>query len=218
MGEKMNRLSTGLVIAGAYADKVRRTLFAQTRQYNVPSNEVVRASAELNRVLFEILVNKLKIEKGDVVRIRIDYDIVDGKIKWYYNTLQIEAFKRIPDEEISSVVKNITGGLEESESPKEIASVSNILSLGKNAEGRSVYMLKDDRGETVGIVSVEEKGEESIVRGVIIEPKPVSFSMNYKGEVKGAPDVVSIIRQAEKKEISKEEAKNIIKDELKGIL
>jgi hypothetical protein len=214
----MNRLSTGLVIAGAYADKVRRTLFAQTRQYNVPSNEVVRASAELNRVLFEILVNKLKIDKGDVVRIRIDYDIVDGKIKWYYDTLQIEAFKRVPDEEILSVVKNVTGGLSETESPKEIAMVANVLSLGKNAEGRSIYMLKDDRGETVGIVSVDEKGEESTISGVVVEPNPFSFSMNYRGEIRGAQDIVNIIRQAEKREISKEEAKNMIKEELKGIL
>ena len=71
----MQRLSTGLVIAGAYADKVRRTLFAQTRQYNIDGSEVIRASAGLNRFLYKIIVEKLRTEKRDVVRIKIDYDI-----------------------------------------------------------------------------------------------------------------------------------------------
>jgi len=48
------RLSSGLVIAGAYATKVRRTLFAQLRDRTKADKEwaqkVAFASAQLNRI------------------------------------------------------------------------------------------------------------------------------------------------------------------------
>jgi hypothetical protein len=70
-------LSSGLVIAGAYADKVRRTLFAQLkdlmRQDKEFAREIARAAGELNAVLYRILVEEVKVEKGDVVRIRVNY-------------------------------------------------------------------------------------------------------------------------------------------------
>jgi len=105
-------LSTGLIIAGAYADKVRRTLFAQLRdlvkQDKEFAREAARASAELNTVLYNILVGELKVDKGDVVRIRVNYRVEPEKrITWLYNTLRVEAFKRVPDENIERVVNNI---------------------------------------------------------------------------------------------------------------
>jgi len=76
--EATRSLSSGLVIAGAYADKIRRTLFAQlkdlVKQDKSFSKEVARATGELNAVLFRILVEELKL-KGDVVRIRINYNV-----------------------------------------------------------------------------------------------------------------------------------------------
>lgn len=102
----MPTLSSGLVIAGAFADKIRRTLFAQARN-EVDNQEVVRASAELNRILYMVLVERLKIDKGDVVRVRIDYTIENGRINWSLNSLQVEAFKRIPDEEVSKNVSEV---------------------------------------------------------------------------------------------------------------
>ncbi len=108
-----NELSTGLVIAGAYANKLRRTLFAQLRdlvkQNREFAREVARASAEINRLIYIILVENLGCEKGDVVRIRVKY-IVDPKewrIKWNYETLRIEYFKRQPDDKVAEVVKKV---------------------------------------------------------------------------------------------------------------
>ena len=105
----MPQLSTGFVIAGAYADKLRRVLFAQLRDAikrgEIDNKTVAQRAGELNRLLFEILVNKLKIDKGDVVRIRIEYDVKDGDIVWKLDTLRIEAFRRIPDEEVEKIVK-----------------------------------------------------------------------------------------------------------------
>jgi hypothetical protein len=72
-------LSSGLVIAGAYADKIRRTLFAQLRDYVKKDKEwgqkIAYAAAQLNRLLYTVLVEQLKVDKGDVVRIRIEYDV-----------------------------------------------------------------------------------------------------------------------------------------------
>lgn len=110
---EVKELSSGLVIAGAYADKIRRTLFAQLRdlvkQDKEIAREVARASAELNIVLYNILVNELRIEKGDVVRIRVNYSIDPRtkKISWDYNSLKVEAFKRIPDEQVTATVHGV---------------------------------------------------------------------------------------------------------------
>jgi hypothetical protein len=108
-----NELSTGLVIAGAYADKLRRTLFAQLRDY-VRKNrelgkEIARAAGEINRLLYYILVDELKSDKGDVVRIRVKYafDPEKGEIEWKYDTLRLEYFKRVPDEKVMETVNRI---------------------------------------------------------------------------------------------------------------
>ncbi|MEM4487675.1 MAG: DUF2258 domain-containing protein [Desulfurococcaceae archaeon] len=103
-------LSSGLIIAGAYASKIRRTLFAQLRdlakQDRDFNREIARASAELNAVLFNVLVNELKVSKGDVVRIRINYelDMSTKKISWIYSSLRVEVFKKVPDDQVTQVV------------------------------------------------------------------------------------------------------------------
>ncbi len=100
----MPTLNTGLIIAGAYADKARRVLMAQVKG-QVDTQEAIRAIGELNKLLFDVLVNEIKAEKGDVVRIVVDYDIKEGQIKWNYDTLRLEFFKRVPDEEVNKKVK-----------------------------------------------------------------------------------------------------------------
>ncbi len=57
------KLSSGYVIVGTYADKIRRTLFAQMKNAikseEIDSKEVARAAAELDRLLYEVFVNKV---------------------------------------------------------------------------------------------------------------------------------------------------------------
>jgi hypothetical protein len=104
----MANLSTGFIIVGAYADKLRRTLFAQlsdkVKSKEIEAQEVARAAAEVNQKLFEILVNGLKLGKGDVVRVRIDYELEGNSIKWKYETLTIDAFRRVGENEIKNVL------------------------------------------------------------------------------------------------------------------
>lgn len=105
----MPTLNIGTIIAGAYADKVRRTLFAITKNIQPPlkNEDVAYASAILNQTLYKILVEKLKIDKGDVVRIVIDFEIKDGKIEWKYDTLKIEWFARKDQSEIDKAIKEV---------------------------------------------------------------------------------------------------------------
>jgi Uncharacterized protein conserved in archaea len=105
----MPTLNTGGIIAGAYADKVRRTLFALTKeavsQGLIKQEDVAYASAILNQLLYKILVEELKCDKGDMVRIVIDYEIKDGKIVWDYDKLKIEWFVRQDQGRIDEAVR-----------------------------------------------------------------------------------------------------------------
>ncbi len=107
----MLTLNVGTVIAGAYADKVRRTLFAITKSLqetgSLKSEEVAYSSAVLNQLLYKILVEKLKVEKGDVIRIVIDFDVNDGKIVWKYDTLKIEWYTKKDQEIVDQAIKEI---------------------------------------------------------------------------------------------------------------
>ncbi|HDD66346.1 MAG TPA: DUF2258 domain-containing protein, partial [Nitrososphaeria archaeon] len=62
-------LRTGVVVAGAYADRVRRVLFAQLSQKiksgELDAREVARAAGELNTILYEAFVRNLALSKGD---------------------------------------------------------------------------------------------------------------------------------------------------------
>lgn len=105
----MPTLNTGTIIAGAYADKVRRTLFALTRQLQesgvIKSEDVAYGAAILNQILYKIIVETLKCDKGDVVRIVVDYEIKDSKINWKLDTLKIEWFVRKNQEEVDKAIK-----------------------------------------------------------------------------------------------------------------
>lgn len=160
------KLSSGLVIAGAYADKVRRTLFAQLRDMikreEIESKEVARAAAELNRLLYELFVNKLKLDKGDVVRVRVDYEVEEGVIKWNLETLEVEAFRRIPEEEVKSALSEVVSRAEEiAEAEVEY----EVEEIGETDLGDMVYAIKLE-GEEVGAVIATPINEESVVRGL----------------------------------------------------
>jgi len=167
-------LRSGYVIAGAYADKIRRTLFAQTRDLvksgELTAQEVARAAGELNRVLYEILVNKLKTDKGDVVRISVEYNVEEGRIVWDYDTLTLQVWRRIPDETIAravSEVKAIAGELAARVVQFEIAKV------GETEGGDIIYILKL-AGREVGAFLVTPLDENrAVARGAVLEPTPL---------------------------------------------
>ncbi len=167
------QLSTGLVIVGAYADKVRKTLFAQMKNSiangEVTSQEVARAAAELNRVLYNIVVDALKSDKGDVVRIRIEYDLSEGKVSWKYDTLSVEYFKRVPDEEVKKLVSSAISKVEEMLIKAIEYETEKVVTT---TLGDLVYMVKL-KGEKVGALVVTPLEGQVIVRGAVMQPSPV---------------------------------------------
>jgi len=167
------QLSSGLVIAGAYADKVRRTLFAQLkdsiRKGEVTAQEVARAAGELNRILYHILVEELKTDKGDVVRVRISYDIEDGKIKWDYDSLRLEVFRRVPEEEISKAIREITAKVEEVLKRAVQYTIEKVIATRL---GDHIYWLR--LGEkNVGAAIATPINGEVLIRAAVLDPSPM---------------------------------------------
>ncbi len=171
-------LRTGLVLAGAYAVKVRKVMFAQLFK-KVNSKEIARAVAEINKVLYEILVNKVKVNKGDVVRIEIDYKIENGLIKYDYDTLKIEVFKKVNEKEIEEHVK------------EAIKNIKQILEKGINYEVRKIGEKFGDEiyevlysNARAGLLLVTSVNDYLIVRGALQYPegKIIEKVMIPKGE------------------------------------
>lgn len=167
-------LRSGYVIAGAYADKIRRTLFAQTRDLvksgELTAQEVARAAGELNRILYEILVNKLKTDKGDVVRINIEYSVEEGKIVWDYDKLTIQVWRRVPDETVTRAVSEVRA------IARELAArviQYEVAKIGETEGGDIVYSLRL-AGRDVGAFLLTPLDEtKAVVRGAVIEPTPL---------------------------------------------
>ena len=169
--EARNEISTGLVIAGAYADKLRRTLFAQLspkiKSKEISAAAVARASRDLNMLLYNILVEKLAVKKGDVVRIRIGYTLEDGEIKWDYDSLNIEVYRRVGEEEVEKILKETLMKAEE-----VIERKLRVEEVGKTPIGDLVYSVKLGDAE-VGLLEVTSLDDEILVRGALTSPEPV---------------------------------------------
>ncbi len=102
-------LRTGVVLAGAYANRIRRVLFAQLSQKIksgvLDSREVARAAGELNAILYEAFVKNLALSKGDLVRVEAAYTVKDGRIIWFFSNLRVRAFREINEEVVAKAVE-----------------------------------------------------------------------------------------------------------------
>lgn len=195
----MPRLSSGFVIAGAYADKIRRTMFAQLRDYMRRDKEwgqkIALAVAQLNRFLYTVLVEQIKVNKGDVVRVRIDYE-VDEQIKsvnWLWDTLSIEVFKRVPQEEVDSIVKSLAAKAIEIST----AAVSYSLEkLGETFDGDLVFAIKlGEREVGAAIVTTVNETLAVLKKGAVVEPIPAVFD-KVKLEIQHGKTIEDVIQSA----------------------
>lgn len=170
-----NVLRTGLVIAGGYADKVRRVLFAQLRDRikagEISNQEVARAAGELNRLLYEIIVNRLGLDKGDVVRITVEYEVEGGSISFKLDTLSIEAWRRVPDEEVKPHIAFV---VEHRADLIEAQLNVELRRLGETDTGDIVFEVV--LGEKpVGVLLVTPLDGKVVVRGALSEPTAVKI-------------------------------------------
>jgi Uncharacterized protein conserved in archaea len=99
IGTNKFELSTGIIVAARFADKLRRVALVAFGKM-VDKNVVLRDVAELNQQLYEEIVNKRKIGKLDVIRIIVDaeYDEKENKIK--FSNIRIQHF--VPEDECAS--------------------------------------------------------------------------------------------------------------------
>ncbi|MFZ8839232.1 MAG: DUF2258 domain-containing protein [Pyrobaculum sp.] len=88
-------LRTGVVIAARFADKLRRTAFAVFGGV-VPRKEIVHATAELNKKIFEKLI-AMGVGKLDIVRITVEAAVEgnklvfgEPKIEWFIPHAEVE--------------------------------------------------------------------------------------------------------------------------------
>jgi len=212
----MPTLRSGLVIAGAYADKLRRTAFAQLKgaikDGIIKANEVAYHVAQLNKVLYRIFVDELKVSKGDVVRITIDYDVKPGVIEWKFDTLKIEVFRRVPDEEVEGVVRKI---VEKAAAIMEAAIQYSFEKIGVTDDGDILYVMKLNDRE-VGAFEVIPVNEEIVYvkKGAALEPNPILIEkIKLVTEGRSVDEVLKasieeFTRRA--KYVSREEAERII--------
>ena len=208
----MPTLNTGLVIVGAYADKVRRTIFAQLKDKikakEIDSKMVAKASGDLNKLLYEIFVNRLKLDKGDVVRIVVDYDVENGEVVWNLESLRIEVFKRIPEEEYAEIVGESVKKIEELEEVEEVR--MRIERVGETDLGDVVYeILIGD--EKVGALVLTPLDGEGIVRGALTKPNPVVIERT-KITMENLEEELLKVVEEKGRVVEEEEAKRIVSD------
>jgi len=214
----LTRISSGLVIAGAYADKLRRVMFAMAKGKASPK-EIVRATGVLNSTLFEVF-REVGVDKGDVVRITIEFEIVNGTIEWKWDALEIQHYRPVPEtqEKAKEILKKI---LEKAKAPPPL---ELKVEFHTSRDTEDVYVVKvkvDEKYSISGVVGVEFIGKVGKARAIVISPEGRALSHTFEvkydpNPYKVASDIESILtkayREGEMKEIEKEEAKKILQE------
>ena len=103
-------LRTGIIPAARFADKIRRVALAAFRGY-APREVIIRDVAELNRKLYEIIVEEMKCEKGDLIRIVIDATYDEEGQKLVFGEPRIERF--VPESRVRAEYEERIRELEE---------------------------------------------------------------------------------------------------------
>jgi len=111
-------IRTGVVIAARFADKLRRTAFAVFGGV-VPKEEIVRATSELNKKIYERLVS-MGVGKLDIVRISVEASVEGGrlifgepKIEWFVPHTEVEKKVKECEEKFAEVKQKIENLLKE---------------------------------------------------------------------------------------------------------
>lgn len=175
----MPTLRSGLIPAAVYADKLRRVLFGQLRDLVRKDKEfaskVAYYSALLNRALFTLLVEELKVDKLDVVRITIDYDVNEEKkeITWKWDSLRVEIYKRIPPESYAESLKNFI--VRAPELAMGVVRYS-VVKLSETFDGDLVYTIKIDEKEVGAAIAIQvDENTILLKKAAVVEPTAAVF-------------------------------------------
>ncbi|ARM76058.1 DUF2258 domain-containing protein [Acidianus manzaensis] len=91
LGENKFEISTGLIIAARYADKLRRVALVSLSKI-VPKDIIIRDISELNKQLYDEIVNKLKLDKLSVIRITVEAYYNSQEKKIVFSNLKINRY------------------------------------------------------------------------------------------------------------------------------
>lgn len=157
------KVSTGLVRAAGYADKLRKVLIAKTRN-KVPPKEAVRVAAHINQHLFKVLQEN-RVEKSDVVRIFLNVDVVGDKILVDWKSLTIEVYK--PTAELK--VETITAPLP----PKAEIAEKEAKAAPERVEGpEAAEKIPTEQAEVKPTEIPKEEAPAAEVREAKVEAAP----------------------------------------------
>lgn len=106
------QISTGLIIAARYANKLRRVALVSLSKV-VPKDIIIRDISEINKKLFDELITNKKIDKLDVIRltVKVVYDPANKKL----NLEEYKIIRYVPEERCATPQEDIARLKEENE-------------------------------------------------------------------------------------------------------
>ncbi len=91
LGANKFQISTGVIIAARYADKLRRVALVALSKY-VPRDVIIRDISELNKQLYHEIVEVRKLSKLDLVRVIVTLHYDETQKKLLFDDVKITAF------------------------------------------------------------------------------------------------------------------------------
>jgi len=88
LGKNKFELSTGLIIAARYADKLRRVALVAFNKI-APRDIIIRDISELNKQLYTKIVEEMKVDKLDVIRILVDAEYDEQNQRLNFTNVRI---------------------------------------------------------------------------------------------------------------------------------
>ncbi len=85
------QITTGVIIAARYADKLRRVALVALGKY-VPKDIIIRDVAELNKELYHEIVEKRKLGKLDLIRVTVVLHYDESAKKLIFDDVKISVF------------------------------------------------------------------------------------------------------------------------------
>ncbi len=91
LGANRYQITTGVIIAARYADKLRRVALVTLGKY-VPKDVIIRDIAELNKQLYHEIVEKRRLGKLNLVRITVTLHYDEGEKRLVFDDVKISIF------------------------------------------------------------------------------------------------------------------------------
>lgn len=117
LGKNKMELSTGLIITARYADKLRRVALVAFNKV-APKDVIIRDVSELNKQLYEKLVNEMKLDKLSLIKILVDAEYDEENKKLVFSNVRILRYYN--EDEVKKICKEYEDKIKELEKEVQI--------------------------------------------------------------------------------------------------